>query len=153
MATVLEQLIPAVDAARRVAGDPLGWYATRVWICKRTWTGERRGEGVPTDPVEMFEIDPRPRVKTGQQMVRHMAVGLVEDGDLVVDGVSARYTESQIRGLALAENEELTYKAERVANTFDVANPESLTGRFTLMSANKRGDPLGWTLILRPQVP
>lgn len=94
-------LVPVVDACRNIKAM-LGVSIYRVFLVHGYWTGAsgRRGRGVGKLVVtSRREILPIPRVRD-LNTVRRVSnpMGMTEEGDIVVDQVSARYTEDDLTG-------------------------------------------------------
>lgn len=96
-ASLAVELIPIVDEIRQISAD-LGVRPYKVFLVHETWSGSRRGDGDPFE-VSRREIVPPPRVRdmsTTTEVLR--AVGLTEEGGLVVDEISGHYTEDDLMG-------------------------------------------------------
>ncbi len=90
-------LTAIVDGCRQIAVD-LGVRPYRVWLVHLMWSGARRGNGVP-EVISEVELTPVPRVRDLDGLRREVrAPGTVEEGDIVVDRISARYSEDTLLG-------------------------------------------------------
>lgn len=91
--TVRSDLIPVVDAARQVVAD-MGLRVRSVVVVNVagiSGTGMDATESLGTPTT----ITPTPRVR-GTADRRAYQPGIYEEGDLIVDKISASYTESQL---------------------------------------------------------
>src|SRR4051812_3044355 len=86
-----------VDDVRTLAAD-FGVRPYRVFLVHAAWTGTRRGEGT-LQIVARREILPVPRViDLASVRARVGATGTVEEGDLRVVEISARFPEDDLLG-------------------------------------------------------
>jgi hypothetical protein len=115
---LLDDLIPVVDSARSVAVDVVGHRPYTVAVIRRTWSGDRVGEGTPTD-IEIA-LNPAPAIverssdaPTSMGRVRGVLrpAGAEEEGDVALVGVSFSIPETTLYHPSpkLAENEEHFY--------------------------------------------
>jgi len=89
--------VPVVDRIRSMYGT-FGVHVYRVFMVHCRWTGGRRGVGDPVI-VSRREITPVPRVRDLGSVRRNLITsGVAEEGDVVVDRISARYTEDDLLG-------------------------------------------------------
>lgn len=103
---IRDDLIPILDDIRRdVIDTAVGLRLDDVTVRRRAWSGQRPGQGVPTDTD--LELDPRPKVRDPSPRARYAEPGRFEEGDQVVDKISLTYTQAQLDGGTLAANEEL----------------------------------------------
>lgn len=154
-ATLMEDLGPVVDDAREIATE-IGWRMREVKIQKIVWAGEFKGQGDADDrskPVDVLTITPRPMVAESGRVVaqlvhRHGGAGMIEEGNLLVTNISMRYTEAEIKGTGLANNEEQFWNITKVADSIETDTPEATSGMFRLRYAWRRPHPLGWSVVL-----
>lgn len=103
-----DDLIPLVDEVRGDIVDGVaGLRLHTVVVRTRTWSGGERGRGTATD-VDVT-LDPKPKVLDPSPRWRAAEPGRFEDGDRVVDKVSATYTRAQLDGGTLASNAEVLW--------------------------------------------
>ena len=87
---------PAVDRIRQLATD-LGVRPYRVWLVHHKWPG-KKGLGVPHE-ISRREILPRPKIQDMAATAFTMAAyGLTEVGGIVIDQISAKYSEDDLLG-------------------------------------------------------
>lgn len=104
--SIRDDLIPLVDEVRsEIVDEVAGLRLSTVVVRTRTWSGGELGRGTPTD-VDL-ELEPKPRVRDPEPRQRSAAPGKFEDGDRVVDKVSATYTSDELDGGELAAGAEL----------------------------------------------
>ncbi len=77
---------------------------------KVSWTGSQRGAGTSSDATTV--LAPVPRVRPPHPRLVAAAPGKYEEGDLVVDRVSATYAEAALDDSALTATQELLYLVE-----------------------------------------
>ena len=91
------RLTGVVDRVRGLS-TKFGLRPHQVFLVHVRWTGKRRGEGSPQQ-VACREIVPRPRVRDMDSIRRvSHATGTIEEGDVVVDEISARIPEDDLMG-------------------------------------------------------
>jgi hypothetical protein len=93
--TLAGRLVPVADLLRNLLAKT-GIRIYRVFIVHAYWTGPRRGVG---DQIiaSRRELLPMPRVRDLNAVRRNLlAAGLTEEGDIIVDQISARYTEDDL---------------------------------------------------------
>jgi hypothetical protein len=149
--SAMDGIIPCVDQARQVAKD-IGWRIRSVTLVRKVWPGAK-GEGrqSETSLIDILTISPAPRVRDARQVHKHYAIGMMEEGDIFVDAITATLTEAQIKGTGLAAGEELFYRVLVVADTQESSDvPEATAGLYRLTQAWRRPNPIGWQLNLRP---
>jgi hypothetical protein len=96
-ATLGVGLIPTVDNIRQIAVD-MGLRPYRVYLVHVMWSGGQRGAGKPSE-VSRREILPTPKLLDMQATTELLsAFGHTEDGSLVVDKISAKYSEDDLLG-------------------------------------------------------
>lgn len=95
--TLAWQLTGVADDVRKIAAD-LGVRPYRVYLVHAEWSGEARGYG-EAQIISRREIVPVPRVRDIDSATRNLrATGMTEEGDVVVDQISARLTEDDLLG-------------------------------------------------------
>lgn len=90
-------LVAAADRMRALY-TAVGLRPYRVFLVRGYWTGDRKGHG-NLQVTSRRELEPRPRVldlSTLNMTVR--STGRIEDGDVYVDEISARYVEEELTG-------------------------------------------------------
>lgn len=95
--TLVGTLVPVADRLRQLLADT-GVRIYRVWMVHAYWTGGARGKG---DRVvgSGVEIQPMPRVRDLNAVRRNLtATGVTAEGDIIIDQISARYTEDDLMG-------------------------------------------------------
>lgn len=114
-ANLVDELVPMIDELRGDLHSAMGVRQFRVYLVKRRWSGTCRGEGTPTF-VYQNEITPQPKVdllsalETFGVQFRQTEFGREEEGDIFVTEVSFTYTEAELLGGTLANNEEFYYR-------------------------------------------
>lgn len=142
--SVVDDLLPTIDEIRQIADD-LGIRQYKVSTVRRTWTGEERGEGIPS--TALTELTPAPRVeyKSGLKYVLNPE-GRNEEGYLKITELSlANYQEDDLTGGDLARNEEFFWQLED-------NHGQGVRKRYYLLSAPPvvdREDTIGWVIYLR----
>jgi hypothetical protein len=82
----------------RAIQTTLGFRPFRVYLVKAHWTGDRKGHG-DLEIDSRVELTPRPQVRDLSTLsLKVQSTGRVEDGDVFVDEISARYTENELLG-------------------------------------------------------
>lgn len=95
--TLAGKLVAVADTVRSLKAR-FGIRPYRVFIVHAYWTGNRRGAGEPVIASER-EILPVPRVRDFNSVRRNLrATGLTEEGDIVIDEISAKYAEDDLTG-------------------------------------------------------
>lgn len=108
--SLVSDLLPTVDELRGLAGT-LGTRYYTVETVKRTWAGTEPGDGAPTEVATT--IVPTPKVKTFSQDQRILPGGPIEQGDILLTGVSkVTYARADINGGSLAANEEFFWRVD-----------------------------------------
>lgn len=88
-----DALVDVVDGIRRCVHGALGTRPYRVDIVTRTWSGQRRGEGVATDKV--LTLDPIPAVaRTTSDKLS--PGGRESSGAIKLTGISLRYSYEEL---------------------------------------------------------
>lgn len=96
--TLAYELTEVVDSVRTLYAD-FGLRPYRVFLVHGKWPGARRGYGGALQVVSRREIVPVPRVRDVGAVTRQIqALGNTEIGDIVIDQISARYTEDDLMG-------------------------------------------------------
>ncbi len=104
--TLTRRLVPVADSIRdlstKVGLRP--YQVRRVWTI---WSGGRRGVGMETVLREEL-IEPTPKLGALDALTEQVIpVGTDEQGELVLDKISGRYTEEDLRGFTVTGNGEL----------------------------------------------
>lgn len=95
--TLAGRLVPLADRLRGLKAR-FGIRPYRVFIVHAVWTGGRRGVG-HLQITSRLEILPVPRVRDISSVRRTLyATGLGEEGDTVIDEISAKYAEDDLVG-------------------------------------------------------
>jgi hypothetical protein len=155
--TLAERLVPVVDNLRTLASK----FGIRPWRCFLVhgyWTGTRRGDGEFVE-TSRREIVPVPRVRdlSGITMAVE-AHGLNDQGDVVVDKISPRIPEEDLRGrtpdLARPDDPQTSARTavffwEMVENRPSRPNPHRR--RFFPVSCTLSRDGMEWRVTLRKQ--
>lgn len=96
-ATLMSQMSPDIDEIRQIATD-LGLRPRRVFIVHVLWTGVKVGDGNPIE-ISRREILPTPRIRDMSATTEVVSpFGRVEEGGIVVDRISAKYSEDDLTG-------------------------------------------------------
>lgn len=106
--TLAGRLVPVADRLRNLKAR-FGIRPYRVFMVHAAWSGGKRGVGTQ-QITSRREILPVPRVRDIDSVSRNLrATGLTEEGDLVIDEISAKYAEDDLMGRTPdLENPELT---------------------------------------------
>lgn len=95
--TLAGRLVAVADKVRNLK-TRFGIRPYRVFMVHAYWTGSKRGAGEPVI-ASRRELLPVPRVRDFNSVRRNLrATGLVEEGDLVIDEISAKYAEDDLTG-------------------------------------------------------
>lgn len=90
---IRDDLIVCVDDARAVVDD-CGLRQHDMKVRTRTWAGTQAGDGVVTETD--ITLTPRPRLRLPENEQWLNPAGEYEQGDLLIDRVSARYTRAEL---------------------------------------------------------
>jgi hypothetical protein len=123
MTTLREDLVPVVDEMRTLVGD-LGLRRFTVVTRKRTWSGSEVGRGTVTD-VDTT-LAPIPRVRPPSPHLIATSGGKVEEGDRIVDRISATYSEDALTGGSLTNSQDVLWLIDGDAYHL-VGKPEKQT--------------------------
>jgi hypothetical protein len=97
MPTLGTDLVTTVDDLRQLYTD-FGLRPYRVFLVHVAWSGGRRGDGNPIE-LSRREILPTPRVlDMGSTSFALRSIGLTEEGGVVIEHVSPKYTEDDLLG-------------------------------------------------------
>lgn len=100
-----DELIAVVDEIRQdILVDETGLRLHVVETRLRSWSGGQPGKGTPTDTT--VELEPRPRVRPPAPRLIAESGGKVQDGDRILDRISATYDEADLTGGTLAAGTE-----------------------------------------------
>lgn len=95
--TLAGRLVPVVDKIRNL-NVRLGVRPYRVFLVHAIWTGGKRGIG-QREIHSRLELLPVPRVRDVSSVSRNLrATGTTEEGDIVIDRISVKYTEDDLVG-------------------------------------------------------
>jgi len=95
--SLMSELSPTIDSIRQIA-TALGLRPYRVFIVHVLWSGSRVGDGQPIE-VSRREILPTPRIRDMSATTEVLsAFGRVEEGGIVIDRISAKYSEDDLTG-------------------------------------------------------
>lgn len=146
----------AVADQMRALQSQLGFRPYKVFLVRGYWTGDRRGFG---DLVisSRCELTPTPRVRDLATLNQNIkSTGRVEDGDVYVDEISARYAEAELMGKTtdLAAPDQPRTARNLVEFWWEVAEaregcPEPAIRSFTPRTApSLKRDDFMWTITL-----
>lgn len=109
--SLVDDLLSVVDDLRTELPTDMGIRQWRVFVVRRTWSGDERGQGTYTESE--LELVPRPVVRFGGLSHKSNPEGRDEDGDVVLTEVSLTYTETELGGDGtFADNVELFYRLD-----------------------------------------
>jgi hypothetical protein len=95
--SLMSTLSPVIDNIRQIAVQ-LGLRPYRVFIVHVLWTGVKVGDGNPLE-ISRREILPTPRIRDMSATTEVLsAFGRVEEGGIVIDRISAKYSEDDLTG-------------------------------------------------------
>lgn len=142
---LIDGLLPIVDDLRSSLNADFGTRPFKCYVVRRHWTGERRGEGTLVWDSET-EITPAPRVDLGSLFHRLSDLGLESDGEIVLREVSLTYTEAELTGQPLADNEECFIRLVE-------GQGQGIVSRDFVLATSKRPEPdrekdIGWRVTL-----
>lgn len=101
--TLRDDLEPVVDLTRQIVED-LGFRPYIVKAIKRTWDGDEIGSGTPSD--DELQITPSPKVGYPTPNMVYKAGGAIMEGDRLISKISRSYTQTQLDGGNLSDNQE-----------------------------------------------
>lgn len=101
-----DDMVAIADQGRSIADD-LGLRLHTVVVRTTTWSGTEVGRGTATHAD--LTLEPPPKVKSPTPRMIAAAPGLFEEGDRVVEKISATTTEAQLTGRPLASSKELVW--------------------------------------------
>ncbi len=152
-------LTSVVDDIRTIASD-MGVRPYRVFMVHGVWSGAKRGEGT-LQVNSRREITPVPRVRDMASVRRNLrSTGLTEEGDVVVDRISARYTEDDLIGLTpdlqsltqprtLRSNVEFWYEIEENRPSRPNPVPRRFSPPVSVPTLSRAG--MSWSMALTKQ--
>lgn len=110
---LIDSLIPDMDDLKAQLFADFGIRQYRVFVCRRQWSGTRRGEtatGAP-NPWTQTEIEliPPPEVIDNRKR-KAEAFGTVEIGDITLKDVSLSYSQNQLTGADADSRTDIFYK-------------------------------------------
>ncbi len=95
--TLITRLTPVVDKIRQL-NTTFGLRSYRVHLIHVQWSGVRVGDGTPIE-ISKQEILPTPKIlDMGATTEVLRAFGLTEEGSVVIEEISANYTEDTLMG-------------------------------------------------------
>lgn len=142
---LVDELVPMVDELKGDLYRDMGVRQYRTYLVRRRWSGARRSEGTVT-VLSRTELTPAPRVDFGGLRTQLEPHGFLEDGSVRLTEVSLTYTEAELTGRPLADNEEFFYKL------VDAHGQASKTRYFTPTDAPLEVDReknIGWRVPLK----
>ena len=104
---LIDDLVETVDELRADLYEDFGVTQFAVYLVRRTWNGGQRNEGVASRSETL--MDPTP-LFVDENKWRLMSHGRDEVGDAALMEVSLTYTEAELSGGTIADNEEFYYK-------------------------------------------
>ena len=152
--TLASRLVPTVDKLRQLNAK-FGLRPYRVFLVHVLWSGGRIGAGSPSE-ISRREILPNPDVidlSSTTELVS--AFGRTEDGSLIVDQISDRYSEDDLLGgtpdLADPANPytgrpgaEFFWETQESRDT----SPTPVIRHYVPAAAPHRKPPMGWRISL-----
>lgn len=148
MSTLVDSLIPTVDAGRQIAEDlglrPAEWrmaVVTPAAIDHGADGLDRLRAGYTPDPPTVLEIEPTPRVRLSTRY-QFDPEGTSQAGDIRVERISRSYTLAQLTGGADA------FYVLGFTGTDDDDLPTYTGGEWTIVGAPVP-EPFGWSMLLR----
>lgn len=147
--SLVDDLVPTVDALRSELLPSFGVRAQRVFLVRRTWSGNERGAGTVTvnSNVEMLPppllTDSAPRAEERRYELK--SHGRDEEGEVIASEISLTYTEDELTGGVFADNVEFYW---RVIDAHGQAQHE----RYYVPSRPPRVDReknIGWECVLK----
>jgi hypothetical protein len=144
--SLVDDLIPTVDALRAELLPAFGVRAQRVFLLHRRWSGTERGEGVLTVLSEV-EMIPPPLLTDASAKQRYelKSHGRDEEGELEASEISLTYTEGELDMRPVPPLEEFLWKV------ID-AHGQAQNLRYYVPAAPPRvdrEDSIGWKVILK----
>lgn len=142
---LVDSLVPdVIDGLREDLHPQFGVRGYRAYRIIRTWTGPATGEGELSD--EAVELRPQPNVLVwdGFRYVQ-AACGIEELGEVKLTEISLTYTQAQITGKPLADNQEAfialgeAHGQEQSVRLFTFSRPPYVD----------RVKDMGWAVVLR----
>lgn len=143
--SLVEDLGEIVDDIRQIATD-LGARPYTVHVVRVRWSGGQVGRGEPTVVSETSML-PTPKVAEVGALDRATdAAGIVERGDVILTGVSPRYTEDELEAMFATGDGDEVFVEVRVDRRDGTTKPR----RFALARAPERRPTMAdWRLLLR----
>lgn len=152
--TLASKLVPVVDKIRQLNAT-FGTRPYRVFLVHVLWSGGRIGAGTPAE-VSRREILPTPKVVDLSSTVEMIsAFGRTEDGSVVVEEISDKFSEDDLMGgtpdLVDAanpntgrSNAELIWEVQEQRGT----EPTPVVRHYTPAAAPMRRPPMCWRISL-----
>ena len=139
-----DELVGVVDDIRR---DIHGALGTRPWaidIVNRSWSGQKRGVGVPT--TRILRLDPTPRVERVTKD-RMGPAGREAAGSVVLSEVSLRYSEAELQP-SVATGNEIAYRLTELRGQKQVPKYYVLSAAPVPRRGDKVSDNTDWYILL-----
>ncbi len=157
--TLAWRLTGVVDRVRRL-NSKFGIRRWRVYLVHVEWTGGRRGSGEQRE-VSRREIVPPPRVRDVDSIRRVVQpTGTIEDGEVIVDEISNRFTEDDLMGRTPDLQDSVLQRTSRRAVDFFYemvelrpSSPKPARRRYSPPVAvpELQRDGLGWVVTITKQ--
>lgn len=109
---LVDSLLGLADNLRGSLNSAFGVRQWRVYVVRRRWSGDERGDGSPS-VVSSLLLDPDPEVLfegTGAYAYEMQSLGKDTDGGALLREVSLTYTEGQLIGDPCERSEEHFFK-------------------------------------------
>lgn len=152
--SLASKLVPVVDKLRQLSTE-FGMRPYRVFLVHVLWSGGRLGAGTPSE-ISRREILPTPKVIDLSSTTELLsAFGRTEDGSLIVDEISEKYSEDDLLGATpdLVDpavpntgraNAEFFWEVQEQRET----SPVPVVRHYIVASAPMRKPPMGWRISL-----
>jgi len=140
---LVDKLLPMVARLRTTLYPAFGVRQYQVYLVRRAWSGTQRGEGTVT-VVSTEEMTPRPLVTPAGGGASMVPGGLDEADNVMLTEVDLRYTEQELTGRPLLENEEWLYR-------IDDGHGQEIRSRWFELNGTPRTDrerDIGWAIPL-----
>jgi len=152
--SLASRLVPIVDKARQL-GAKFGVRPYRVFLVHVLWSGGRIGAGQPSE-ISRREILPTPEVIDLSSTTELLSpFGRTEDGSLVVDKISDKFSEDDLMGGTpdLANGAIPTTGRPGAEFFWEVqenrgTSPTPVARRYAVAAAPMRRPPMGWRISL-----
>lgn len=146
--SLVDDLIGTVDSLRADLLPAFGIRAHAVYLVRRTWSGDERGDGTATDVTT--EMSPPPLIvdaapRTSEERYELKSHGRDPEGEAVASEISLTYTEAELTGGTLPANVEYLWKVVD-------AHGQQQSTRWFVVAAPPRVDreqSIGWSVTLK----